>query len=110
MKRYNILLDDQSMTALIAQYATGQNGIQVYCDEGPYATLTIPVAGVDLAYNEVIVPIYKVDQNIIDQLVNQDFWENTGRAVELSFGHAPIYRLKVVEPNDASRPNSSKQA
>ncbi len=84
------------MTAVIDRYpATGQTGIQVYSHAEPYVTLSVAVPGISLAPDEVIVPDYNLDHDLITQLTNQGFWEFTNRLATLPFNDAPIYRLKV---------------
>ena len=96
MITYEITINGEQMRARIAQYTCGQTGVQVYCDEGPYATLSIAVPEVELAHDEVIVPVYNLGWPLIHQLVNQGFWEDTGSRVTLPFDEALVYRLKVA--------------
>lgn len=93
---WDVTIEGQPMVAQISKYRESNvTAIQVFDAEGPYCRLTTCFPGVVLASDLVIVPDYNVDQDIIDQLVDQKFWQNTGRTIDYDFGVMPIYRLLI---------------
>lgn len=74
------------------KYANGQNRIQLWCDEGPYATASVAIDA-HLSEDEVAIKDYSENRGVWDALLNAAIIEDTGKRFRQGFVEIPVGRL-----------------
>lgn len=76
-----------NLWAETATYAYGGTALQLMCDEGPFATLSVYVDGVskDLAKDEIVLKDYNENKGIADYCISVGLVIPTGRVVNFGY-------------------------
>ena len=88
-----------------AKYGNGNLALQLMTTEGPYATLSTNVEGVNLDKGCFIAKNYSENTGFLNQFVEQGLFEDTGEKVSSGFVTCPIYRFNGQGENDENSIN-----
>ena len=83
-------------TLMFRQYHDGNLAVQLYDDEGPYATLSVNTE-VELPGNEFVAKTYTENEGLVEQFIEKGIFIDTGRAVTV--GHAGVQPILEISNN-----------
>lgn len=72
--------------------------LQLYCNEGPFATLTVCVPDQKWrqADDEILVKSWTENEPVADAFRDSDWFEDTGRRVLCGFAIAEVWKVKPI--------------
>lgn len=86
-----------NLWAETATYAYGGTVLELFCDEGPFSTLSICVDGESkkLAEDEIILKDYNENKGIADYCLSVGLVIPTGRKVKVGYVECPVCKINM---------------
>ena len=81
-------------TLAFNEYVEGNLAVQLYDDEGPYATLSVNVEGIELDDDEFVAKTYSENTGLVEQFIEQEQFVDTGKTVTVGYAAGqPILKV-----------------
>lgn len=85
------------ITFTAEQYAAGKFGVQAWCEDEPYARLSVYMGNIPLAEGQFFLKDWSENERIADAMITEGLIERVQPPVIVTSGHVVAYAYEFTE-------------
>lgn len=89
-------INGEKISIMLGKYNKGGDAIQLYCDEGPYATLSVNIPEISLEPGQIAVKTWMENESLREPMLGTGLFEDTGIRVPAGHADAEIWKLRTL--------------